>query len=282
MKVLVLGGQGMAGHVIKEYFTQDPKYQVSYTSRDPNDNKGLYLDVTDVTSLEEIMDKVKPDITINCIGILNEHASDNTKLAFQVNSVFPHQLVKLTERNNGKLIHISTDCVFSGSKGDYTENDVPDSSTIYGQSKHLGEIISEKHLTIRTSIIGPELKENGIGLFLWFMKQKGEIKGYEKVLWNGVTTLELAKALDTMIQKNITGLYHLGSDEKISKAALLTLIQQIFKKTDVEIIPDSFINLDRTIKNTRNDFQYKLPTYEEMLVELRNWMRKKEENKSIG
>ncbi|MCK1982849.1 MULTISPECIES: dTDP-4-dehydrorhamnose reductase family protein [Peribacillus] len=282
MKVLVLGGQGMAGHVIKEYFTQDPKYQVTYTSRDPNDKKGLYLDVTDVTSLEEIMDKVKPDITINCIGILNEHASDNTKLAFQVNSVFPHQLVKLTERNNGKLIHISTDCVFSGLKGDYTEDDVPDSSTIYGQSKHLGEIISDKHLTIRTSIIGPELKENGIGLFLWFMKQKGEIKGYEKVLWNGVTTLELAKALDTMIQKNITGLYHLGSDEKISKAALLTLIQKIFKKTDVEIIPDSFINLDRTIKNTRNDFQYKMPTYEEMLVELRDWMKKKEENKSIG
>lgn len=282
MKVLVLGGQGMAGHVIKEYFTQDPKYQVTYTSRDPNDKKGLYLDVTDVTSLEEIMDKVKPDITINCIGILNEHASDNTKLAFQINSVFPHQLVKLTERNNGKLIHISTDCVFSGSKGDYTEDDVPDSSTIYGQSKHLGEIISEKHLTIRTSIIGPELKENGIGLFLWFMKQKGEIKGYEKVLWNGVTTLELAKALDTMIQKNITGLYHLGSDEKISKAALLKLIQQIFKKTDVEIIPDSFINLDRTIKNTRNDFQYKMPTYEAMLVELRDWMKKKEENKSIG
>ncbi|MFJ8070896.1 dTDP-4-dehydrorhamnose reductase family protein [Peribacillus sp. NPDC096447] len=282
MKVLVLGGQGMAGHVIKEYFTQDPKYQVTYTSRDPNDKKGLYLDVTDVTSLEEIMDKVKPDITINCIGILNEHASDNTKLAFQVNSVFPHQLVKLTERNNGRLIHISTDCVFSGTKGDYTEDDVPDSSTIYGQSKHLGEIISEKHLTIRTSIIGPELKENGIGLLLWFMKQKGEIKGYEKVLWNGVTTLELAKALDTMIQKNITGLYHLGSEEKISKFALLKLISEIFEKNDLEIIPDSFINLDRTIKNTRNDFQYKLPTYEEMLVELRDWMKKKEENKSIG
>ncbi|MEK4064914.1 dTDP-4-dehydrorhamnose reductase family protein [Peribacillus sp. FSL R5-0717] len=273
MKVLVLGGQGMAGHVIKEYFTQDPKYRVTYTSRDPNDKKGLYLDVTDLTSLEEIMDKVKPDITINCIGILNEHASDNTKLAFQVNSVFPHQLVKLAERNNGKLIHISTDCVFSGTKGDYTEADIPDSSTIYGQSKHLGEIISEKHLTIRTSIIGPELKENGIGLFLWFMKQKGEIKGYEKVLWNGVTTLELAKALDTMIQKDITGLYHLGADEKISKAALLKLISEIFEKNDVEIIPDSNIVLDRTIKNRRSDFKYQVPPYENMLVELREWLR---------
>lgn len=275
MKVLVLGGQGMAGHVIKDYFTQDSKYQVTYTTRDPNDVKGLYLDVTDVTSLEDVMDKVKPDITINCIGILNDHASDNTKLAFQVNSVFPHQLVKLTERNNGKLIHISTDCVFSGSTGDYTEKDTPDSSTIYGQSKHLGEIISEKHLTIRTSIIGPELKEDGIGLFLWFMKQKGEIKGFEKVFWNGVTTLELAKVLDRMIQQKITGLYHLGSDEKISKAALLKLLQQIFQKTDVEIIPDSSMHLDRSIKNTRIDFQYKMPTYQEMLAELKKWMENK-------
>ncbi|MFJ7753801.1 dTDP-4-dehydrorhamnose reductase family protein [Peribacillus muralis] len=277
MKVLVLGGQGMAGHVIKDYFTQDSKYHVTYTTRDPNDKKGLYLDVTDVTSLEEIMEKVKPDITINCIGILNDHASDNTKLAFQVNSVFPHQLVKLTERNNGKLIHISTDCVFSGKKGDYTEEDIPDSSTIYGQSKHLGEIISDKHLTIRTSIIGPELKENGIGLFLWFMKQKGKINGFEKVLWNGVTTLELAKVLDKMIQQEITGLYHLGSDEKISKAALLKLLQRTFHKNDVEIMPDSSMHLDRTIKNTRNDFQYKMPTYQKMLDELGEWMGSKSE-----
>jgi dTDP-4-dehydrorhamnose reductase len=282
MKVLVLGGQGMAGHVIKEYFTKDPKYQVTYTSRDPNDKMALYLDVTDLTSLEEIMDKVKPDITINCIGILNDRASDNTKLAFQVNSVFPHQLVKLTERNNGKLIHISTDCVFSGVKGDYTEDDIPDSTTIYGQSKHLGEIISEKHLTIRTSIIGPELKDDGIGLFLWFMKQKGEIKGYEKVLWNGVTTLELAKALETMVQNNITGLYHLGSEEKISKLALLKLISEIFEKNDVEIIPDSSIVLDRTIKNRRSDFKYQVPTYEKMLVELREWMRYQKTNGPIG
>ncbi|PAK40219.1 dTDP-4-dehydrorhamnose reductase family protein [Peribacillus simplex] len=275
MKLLILGGQGMAGHMLKAYFIQNPQYQVFYTSRDLHDKKSLYLDVTDLTRLEEIIDTIKPNITINCIGILNEHASNNTKLAFQVNSVFPHQLVKLTERNGGKLIHISTDCVFSGSKGDYTEADIPDSTTIYGQSKHLGEIKSEKHLTIRTSIIGPELKENGIGLFLWFMKQKGLVKGFEKVLWNGVTTLELAKAVDTMIQMNITGLYHLGSEEKVSKFALLKMVSEIFGKKDVEIIPDSNIILDRTIKNTRTDFQYQVPPYEKMLVELREWLRNK-------
>ncbi|MEX6697994.1 dTDP-4-dehydrorhamnose reductase family protein [Peribacillus frigoritolerans] len=274
MKVLVLGGQGMAGHVIKEYFTKDPKYQVTYTSRDPNDKMALYLDVTNLTSLEEIMDKVKPDITINCIGILNDRASDNTKLAFQVNSVFPHQLVKLAERNSGKLIHISTDCVFSGVKGDYTEDDIPDSTTIYGQSKHLGEIISQNHLTIRTSIIGPELKEDGIGLFLWFMKQKGEIKGYEKVLWNGVTTLELAKAIEVLIENKVTGLYHLGCENKVSKYNLLKLIKRTFNKSDVEILLDSHIVLDRTLKNTRTDFYYQIPPYEHMLKELKSWMEK--------
>ena len=273
MKVLILGGNGMAGHMLTAYFQQKPQYNLYYTSRDPNDKDGIYLDVTETTKLEEIIGTIKPDITVNCIGILNDHANNNTKLAFHVNSLLPHQLVKLTERCNGKLIHISTDCVFSGSKGDYTEIDIPDGTSFYAQSKQLGEIISDKHLTIRTSIIGPELKENGIGLFLWFMKQKGKINGYEKVLWNGITTLELAKAVEAMIKHNITGLYHLGSEKKVSKFKLLKLIQETFEKSDVEIIPDSRIVLDRTIKSTRTDFQYQIPTYEQMIVELKDWMQ---------
>jgi len=272
MKVLVLGGKGMAGHIITAYLQQNTDYNVFYTSRDQNDEDGIFLDVTNTTKLEEVINSLQPDIIINCIGILNEHASKNTKLAFQVNSLLPHQLVKLTERINGKLIHISTDCVFLGTKGDYTESDIPDGTSFYAQSKQLGEIISDKHLTIRTSIIGPELKDNGIGLFLWFMKQEGTIKGFEEVFWNGVTTLELAKAVKTMIGHDITGLYHLGSEEKISKYRLLKLIQKVFEKADVEIVPDSNIILDRTIKNTRPDFLYQIPSYEEMLLELKDWM----------
>jgi dTDP-4-dehydrorhamnose reductase len=272
MKILILGGQGMAGHVIAAYFLNKPQYQVFYTSRDRNDPNGIYLDVTHSKSLEELINTLKPDITINCVGILNEHASHNPTVAFQVNSLLPHQLAKLTERYQGKLIQISTDCVFSGEKGDYTETDFTDGTSIYAQSKQIGEIISDKHLTIRTSIIGPELKENGIGLFLWFMKQRGKIKGYENVLWNGVTTLELAKAIEEMIKNNVTGLYHLGSETKISKFMLLKLFQEVYEKKDVEIIPDDAIVLDRTIKNTRTDFHYPVPSYQEMLLELRDWM----------
>ncbi|MEW4212059.1 SDR family oxidoreductase [Priestia megaterium] len=273
MKILILGGKGMAGHVITRYFQQKPEYHVFYTSRDPEDKDGIYVDITNLTKLEEVIESIKPDITINCIGILNEHATNNNKLAFQVNSLLPHQLVKLTERCQGKLIHISTDCVFSGNKGDYTESDIPDGISVYAQSKQLGEIISDNHLTIRTSIIGPELKEDGIGLFLWFMQQNGVIKGYEKVWWNGVTTLELAKAIEVMIKRNVTGLYHLGSKEKISKFKLLKLIQEVFEKDNVKIIPDSNIVLDRTIKSIRTDFQYMIPSYKKMLLELKDWIQ---------
>ena len=275
MKVLVLGGKGMAGHMIVDYLQRQPQYYVIYTSRNKEDKDGIYLDITDSLMLEEVINNEKPDIIINCIGILNDFAANNQKLAFQVNSLLPHQLVKFTERYHGKLIHISTDCVFLGTKGNYTENDIPDGTSVYAQSKQLGEIISDKHLTIRTSIIGPELKDSGIGLFLWFMKQKGTIKGYKEVFRNGVTTLELAKAIDEMIKQNITGLYHLSSEKNISKFDLMTLIKDIFNKDDVVIQPDSEIRQDRTIINTRSNYKYQVPAYEEMLLELREWMKDK-------
>jgi dTDP-4-dehydrorhamnose reductase len=274
MRLLILGGKGMAGHVMAAYFMQKPQYDVIYTSRDLSDKNSLYLDVTDFIKIEEIIESYKPDIIINCVGILNEHASDNPLLAFQVNSLLPHQLAKLIERYQGKLVHISTDCVFSGKKGDYIEDDIPDGTSVYAQSKRLGEVTNNQHLTIRTSIIGPELKENGIGLFLWFIKQAGEIKGYKKALWNGVTTLELAKATEKMIMNDITGLYHLGSETKVSKYELLKMIQKVFDKTDVEIIPDEEVVLDRTIKSTRTDFHHLVPPYEKMLMELKDWMKR--------
>jgi dTDP-4-dehydrorhamnose reductase len=223
MKILILGGQGMAGHIMTEYFMDKPQYEVNYTSRDADDKKSIYLDATDFKRVEETIERLKPDIIINCVGILNEHAANNPLLAFQVNSLLPHQLAKFIERQHGKLIHISTDCVFSGLKGEYTEDDFPDGTSVYAQSKQLGEIINNKHLTIRTSIIGPEMKEDGIGLFLWFMKQTGKIKGYKNVLWNGVTTLELAKATEELITHQITGLYQLGSEQKNFKVFIIKI-----------------------------------------------------------
>ncbi|MGG4469791.1 SDR family oxidoreductase [Paenibacillus alvei] len=276
MKLLVLGGKGMAGHVMVAYFRKNPKFKVYYTSRDKQDKDSIYLDVTDLISLEKIIESIKPDIIINCLGILNEDAEKNPFIAMQVNSFLPHQLVKLAKRNGGKLIHISTDCVFSGDEGDYTEDSIPDGTTQYSKTKQYGEIKDDENLTIRTSIIGPEQKEHGIGLFLWFMKQTGEINGYEHVYWNGVTTIELAKATEKMIENNVTGLYHLCVKEKISKYELLKLFQTVFDKKDVKILPDKENKLDRTIVNTRTDYVYTPPSYLDMLKEMKTWMKANE------
>jgi len=171
------------------------------------------------------------------------------------------------------VIHISTDCVFSGEKGSYAETDLLDGTSIYAKTKALGEITHAPHLTIRTSIIGPELKESGIGLFHWFQQQTGMVNGFTNVWWNGVTTLELAKGIDHVIQKNITGLLHLTAPQPISKHDLLMLLQQSFQKNDVKIIEDGRLSIDRTLVNTRKDFDYQVPDYPEMISALANWMK---------
>ncbi|MFS0562185.1 SDR family oxidoreductase [Terribacillus sp. 179-K 1B1 HS] len=267
MKILILGGKGMAGHVMYRYLRKQPDYDVYYTSRDRKDKSSIYLDAVDTLALEKLINSLEPDVVINCIGILNDAAEQNPLLAFRVNSLLPHQLAGFMERKNGRLIQLSTDCVFSGKDGQYKETDFRDGTSVYSQSKQLGEITAKPHLTIRTSIIGPELKKNGIGLFHWFMSQSGKIKGFEKVYWNGVTTLELAKAADFFIQEQTSGLYHLCPEGKISKHDLLQLIKEIYQKDDIQINPDAALVLDRSIVNTRQSPAYTVPNFREMLEE---------------
>jgi dTDP-4-dehydrorhamnose reductase len=175
--------------------------------------------------------------------------------------------------SNTKLIHLSTDCVFSGASGGYTEDSLTDGKTMYDRSKALGEVINDKDLTFRMSIIGPDISIDGVGLFNWFMKQHGRIHGYTKAIWNGITTIELAKAISAAINQNLIGLYHLTPNENISKYNLLHLFKKEFGKEDVEIIPyDNFV-VDKTLINTRTDFDYQIPTYPEMIHEMALWIQ---------
>lgn len=259
----------MAGHVVTEYLKQRPGYEVHFTSRE---NGGIKLDAADSLAIKELLKELKPEVIVNCIGVLNEKAANDVLNALKINSLLPHLLVESAGEYGGKVIHISTDCVFSGGKGSYTEGDHPDGTSVYAKTKSLGEISMHPHLTIRTSIIGPELKPDGIGLFHWFMKQAGVIQGYQNVYWNGVTTLELAKVIDEAIHQNLAGLYHLTAPSVISKHDLLHLFQFYFNKKDVAIVPFQGERLDRTLKNTRRDFTYQVPDYPEMLKELAEWM----------
>jgi dTDP-4-dehydrorhamnose reductase len=273
MRLLILGGNGMAGHMLVQYFQKCSPYELFFTTRDKNFAGGLYLDAKDYASVEKMIDVVSPDIMINCIGILNEFAERNTLDAYLINGILPHQLQRAADKVNGRLIHISSDCVFSGEHGDHMEQDIPDGSTTYARTKELGEIKSDPHLTIRTSIIGPEVRECGIGLLHWFMQQEGNVKGYRHALWNGVTTLELAKFVHHVIEQPVSGLFHLVSPEKISKLELLRLFQTVFEIKNVTITPDESIRINRTLINTRKDVAYTVPGYETMLNELREWMR---------
>jgi dTDP-4-dehydrorhamnose reductase len=270
MKILVLGGSGMAGHVIAGYLKQ-VGHDIMYTVR-KEDPEGIRLDVRNLESVRNLILKEKPEILINGVGLLNDYAEKHVMDAIKVNSLLPHVLTEILDEYGGKLIHISTDCVFSGEKGGYMEQSERDGITVYSKSKALGEVDRPPHLTVRTSIIGPELKEDGIGLLGWFLKQSGSINGYENVYWNGVTTLELAKAINHFIRDGVTGLYHLCANEKISKFELLKLFQEIFNTKTSKVVPVKEPAHDRTLIHTRKDYSYRVKGYRDMLEELNEWM----------
>ncbi|MEC0267528.1 SDR family oxidoreductase [Paenibacillus anseongense] len=274
MKLLIIGGRGMAGHMLKSYFTRQHKGDVWTTVRsaDPADPRAVALDVRNDEHLRHLLKQIQPDAVINAVGLLNEEARTRQAEAIYVNSLFPHRLAEFAEHYGFRLFHISTDCVFSGSRGDYTESDLTDALSVYGKSKSLGEVIGPNVLTIRTSIIGPELKQNGIGLFHWFMQQKGDIQGYRKVFWNGVTTLELAKAIDWCFQHPIDGLVHLAGQPKLSKYDLLKLIQQQFHHDAVTIHANDEFLSDKSLISTRADFNYPVSSYPQMIADLHAWM----------
>jgi dTDP-4-dehydrorhamnose reductase len=188
----------------------------------------------------------------------------------------PHFLESQTKDTKTKIIHISTDCVFSGDEGNYIENSFKNGKGFYAQSKALGELENAKDLTFRTSIIGPELNTNGIGLFHWFSKQQGTVNGYSNAFWTGVTTIELLNAIKIAICENLTGLYHLVNEEKISKYNLVNILNKVFNKK-LEVQPYDAYRLDKSLINTRKDFKFKVKSYEEMILEMKTWIESNQE-----
>ena len=277
MNFLVLGATGMAGHTISLYLLEQG-HNVTAFSRSPfSFCKNIVGNITDFQSLKEVIYKNNYDVIINCIGSLNQFAEQDKANAVLLNSYLPHYLCKVTEDMETRVIHMSTDCVFSGSIGKYQENDFADGTTFYDRSKALGEINDKKNLTFRNSIIGPDMHENGIGLFNWFMKQEQKISGYTKAIWTGVTTLTLAKAMEKAAIDNLTGLYHLVNNNTINKYELLKLFNQRFKDGSLIIQPVDGINVNKSLINTRNDFNFVVPSYVIMIDEMKEWIVKHSE-----
>ncbi len=272
MKVLILGGTGMAGHTISIYF-KEAGYDVTAFSRRKVDYcNNINGDITDFNNLKKIIEEGQFDAIINAIGILNQDAENNKPRAVLLNSYLPHFLSDTTKDMKTRIIHMSTDCVFSGKTGGYSETSVRDGKTFYDRSKALGELEDDKDLTFRNSIIGPDISEKGIGLFNWFMKQEGQISGFTKAIWTGVTTLTLAKAMEQALKENLTGLYNLVNNETISKYDLLKLFNKYMKENKIEILLSDKLSLDKSLINNRKDFYFKVPSYEAMVAEMKEWI----------
>ena len=276
VKVMLLGSAGMAGHVLKYELQKisDIIELVDVARSSELIRPKIEMDVTDFMNLEKIINEGDFDFLINCVGVLNDFAENNSDQAILVNAYLPHFLERITKKSSTRIIQLSTDCVFSGAKGGYNEADLKDSVGFYGQSKALGELDNDKDLTIRTSIIGPDLSKKGLGLFNWFINQKGIIYGYTKTYWSGVTTLQLAKSVIEIIlyKEKLTGIFHLTNNEKISKYSLLIIIQQVFKKDRIKIAQSKIHKVDKSLVNTRNDMKIAIPTYYQMIEEMKQWM----------
>ncbi len=261
MKVLILGANGMLGH--KLYQVLSPVTDLLGTIRGNYSDISMYgifressiipnVNVLDIDNVRTVIAETNPDVIINCVGIVKQvKEAQDRMLSIQVNSLLPHQLFQLCHSRKIRLIHISTDCVFSGEKGNYREDDPSDAQDIYGRTKYLGEVIGEEALTIRTSLIGRELTTTN-GLVEWFISNRGsEVNGFTRAIFSGFPTLHLARIIGDIItnQKTLSGIYHISS-EPISKFELLNLINEKMG-LQIKINVDSGVRCDRSLDSTR-------------------------------
>ena len=272
-KILILGGVGMLGHVLLNKLNESKAFEVYDITRNKEERINNFdCDVTNFNSLFEIIKEIKPKYIINCIGVLIKGSIQDPSNAILINALLPHKLAQFSNSINAKFIHISTDCVFDGFKGSYIETDSKTAQDTYGLSKSLGEIIDDKNLTLRTSIIGPELKNNGEGLFSWFINQKGEVNGFTESIWGGVTTLELAEVIIKSINENYTGLVHVTNRKPISKFDLLSLIKDKFQLNNIQLKNVPGKKSDKSL-NTKYDY-FNVPSYEQMITDMHKYYLK--------
>ncbi len=262
MKILVLGITGMLGSAIFKRLSRNSQHHVYGTMRNTSGKRYFselddtrlitHLDVLDSDALISLFECIHPDVVVNCIGLIKQHTEVNDPLrVLPINAILPHRLSRLCNISGARLIHFSTDCVFSGNKGMYIEDDLSDANDLYGKSKFIGELSNEDHVvTLRTSIIGHELDSN-LALIDWFLSQKGTVKGYLKAIFSGLTTYEIAKLLEEHVipLEGLSGIYHI-STKPISKFTLLQLVAETYRH-DIKIVPDEAIHIDRSLNSSR-------------------------------
>lgn len=275
-KIIILGASGMLGHQLFYQAIEQDIFNVFGTVRDEN-SKGklneIYharlfdCDVLNKNELHHLLSREKPEIIVNCVGVVKQILEDPEETIL-INSLVPYWLAEIADEFQGQVIQISTDCVFSGRKGDYTEGDIPDPVDLYGKSKLLGELTQPPHLTLRTSFIGHELTSRH-GLLEWFLSEKGQINGFANAIWSGLTSSALAKIiLQIASQGELSGVFNL-SGEPINKYDLLLMLQTAFGKNDINLVPSENPKIDRSLNNSKIvEAGIEIPTLEKMINDM--------------
>jgi dTDP-4-dehydrorhamnose reductase len=287
MRILILGGTGMVGHKMFQVLSERPGLEVFATARDLSDLEGCFseeergrirthVDASDFDTVIRALASIQPDAVINCIGLIKQlPLSEDPLTAITVNAQLPHRISLICRTAGARMIQIGTDCVYDGTRGNYRETDPSDAKDLYGRTKYLGEVAYEPHcLTLRTSIIGPELKGR-LSLVEWFLAQEGPIRGYTRAIYSGLTTLELARVMADFVlpRPDLTGLYHLSVDP-ISKYELLGLIARTYGRT-IQIEPDHQVAIDRSLDSSRfrAAVGYAPPSWPELVADMhRDWL----------
>ena len=280
MKILILGATGMLGHKLMQVLSH--QHTVTGTVRRNTSVNMDYpifskmnilgnISADNIETISTAFDKVNPEIIINCIGIVKQlPAAQDPLQSIAINALFPHQLSALCRKNNIRMIHISTDCVFSGKKGDYREEDFSDAEDLYGKTKYLGEVNYPGCLTIRTSIIGREL-ETKHGLIEWFLSQEGKtVSGYKKAIFSGLTTIALSEIIAEILANHphLSGVYQVAS-EPISKYDLLNLVNKIYGlKIRIDLDETIINNRSLNPEKFRKETNIKIPSWEYMIEEM--------------
>lgn len=282
MRVLVLGSSGMLGHVMLRVLSEQNGFTVFGTLRSPNLTlkklapraqllHGIHADQVD--SLTVAFVQSRPQVVINCVGLVKQlsHAGDPLE-AIPINGLLPHRLAKLCELVDARLVHISTDCVFSGVQGNYRESDSPDAQDLYGRSKLIGEVDDPNAIVLRTSIIGHELS-GGHGLVEWFLSQTESVKGYTDAIFSGLPTYELSRVVRDWVipDTQLHGLYHVAA-APIAKYELLRLVNNVYEK-NCHILPDGLVKIDRSLDATRfrEATGYVAPEWPELIAKMREF-----------
>lgn len=278
-RLLILGANGMLGGSIHRYFSQTEHITLgtvrSTSSKNLISELGFDniidgIDVLVAGCLENLIEDYQPDYVFNCIGLIKQlSTSKQPALAIEINSLIPHKIAQLCNKYNSQLIHFSTDCVFSGKTGNYSESSIPDAFDLYGRSKLLGEVAYDNHITFRTSIIGHELESN-VSLINWFLNQRNSVKGFSNAIFSGLPTYYIADFIYNYIINNskISGLYHLSA-EPIDKYSLLNLVKEEYS-TEMDIIdyPDFVINRSLNSDRLRSTLNFTPPNWQELIKKM--------------